>query len=72
MESAPAIDLTRSRDLGALFGDTFSLYRRYFALFAGIAFAVVIPMGPWGTRFAPPCGAFPPWQRHWCSAACAR
>jgi hypothetical protein len=44
MESAPAIDLTRSRDLGALFGDTFSLYRRYFALFAGIAFAVVVPM----------------------------
>ena len=40
----PAVDLTRSRDLGALFGDAFALYRRRLALFAGIAFAVVIPL----------------------------
>jgi hypothetical protein len=44
MRPAPAIDLTRSRDLGALFGDAFRLYRSYFGLFAGIAFAVVIPL----------------------------
>jgi hypothetical protein len=45
MERAPVIDLSRSRDLGDLFGDTFSLYRRYFGLFLGIAFTVVIPLG---------------------------
>jgi hypothetical protein len=44
MARVPAIDLSRSRDLGDLFNDTFSLYRRYFGLFAGIAFAVVVPM----------------------------
>lgn len=44
MRRVPAIDLSRSRDLGAVFEDTFSLYRRYFGLFAGIAFTVVIPL----------------------------
>ena len=44
MRRVPAIDLSRSRDLGDILGTTFSLYRKNFGLFAGIAFAVVIPM----------------------------
>jgi hypothetical protein len=38
------LDLRRPRDLGALLSTTFSLYGRYFAIFASIAFAVVIPV----------------------------
>ncbi len=38
------LDLNRPRDLGALINTTFSLYGRYFGLFAAIAFAVVIPV----------------------------
>jgi hypothetical protein len=38
------LDLDRPRDLGALISTTFSLYGRYFAVFASIAFAVVIPV----------------------------
>jgi hypothetical protein len=41
---APAIDLSRSRDVGDILGGAFSLYRRFFGLFAAIAFAVVIPI----------------------------
>jgi hypothetical protein len=41
----PAIDLSRSRDLGDILGGAFSLHWRYFGLFAGIAFAVVGPIG---------------------------
>jgi len=44
MPRVPAIDLSRSRDLGDIFSDTFSLYHRYFGLFTGIAFTVVIPL----------------------------
>jgi hypothetical protein len=40
----PAIDLSRSRDVGDIIGGAFSLYWRYFGLFAAIAFAVVIPL----------------------------
>lgn len=40
----PAIDLSRSRDLGDIFGDAFSLYSRHFGLFAAIAFGVVVPI----------------------------
>jgi hypothetical protein len=39
----PAIDLLRPRGLGGILGGAFSLLWRYFGLFAGIAFAVVIP-----------------------------
>jgi hypothetical protein len=38
------LDLNRPRDLGALISTTFSLYGKYFGLFAAIAFAVVIPV----------------------------
>jgi len=38
------LDLNRTRDLGALLSTTFSLYGRYFGVFAAIAFAVVIPV----------------------------
>lgn len=44
MRRVPAIDLSRSRDLGDVFDGTFSLYRSYFGLFAGIALGVVAPM----------------------------
>lgn len=40
---APAIDLTRSRDLGDILGGAFSLYWRHFALFAGVTYAVLVP-----------------------------
>ena len=42
--NAQPLDLDRPRDLGALLSTTFSLYGRYFAVFAAIAFAVVIPV----------------------------
>jgi hypothetical protein len=40
----PPLDLNRPRDLGALINATFSLYGRYFGVFAAIAFAVVVPV----------------------------
>ena len=40
----PPLDLNRPRDLGALLSTTFNLYGRYFAVFAAIAFAVVVPV----------------------------
>jgi len=40
----PPLDLNRPRDLGALLNTTFSLYGKYFAVFASIAFAVVVPV----------------------------
>jgi Membrane domain of glycerophosphoryl diester phosphodiesterase len=42
--TAAPLDLRRPRDLGALLGTTFSLYGRHFAIFAAIAFAVVVPV----------------------------
>jgi Membrane domain of glycerophosphoryl diester phosphodiesterase len=38
------LDLRRPRNLGDLLSTTFSLYGRHFAVFASIAFAVVIPL----------------------------
>jgi hypothetical protein len=40
----PPLDLNRPRDLGGLLSATFSLYGKYFAVFASIAFAVVVPV----------------------------
>jgi hypothetical protein len=40
----PPLDLERPRDLGDLIGATFSLYGRYFGVFAAIAFSVVVPV----------------------------
>jgi hypothetical protein len=48
----PAIDLSRSRDVGAVLGGAFVLYRSYFGLFAGIAFAVVVPIDLLGHALA--------------------
>lgn len=38
------IDLTQPRDLGDVLSACFELYRRYFIVFATIAFAVVVPL----------------------------
>ena len=38
------LDLNRPRNLGDLLSATFSLYGRYFGVFAAIAFAVVVPV----------------------------
>lgn len=54
--------------MGDIFSDTFSLYRRYFGLFTGIAFTVVVPLqvvayalGEPGIRGAAALVAIVPW-----------